>query len=41
MRSTALCGSRLSGKGELMAKPPSTRDRQSRMGVSQLGKASG
>lgn len=41
MRSTALWGSRLSGNGELIAKPPSTRFRQSLMGVSWLGQASG
>jgi len=40
MRSTARCGCRISGNGELMAKPPSTKDRKSFMGVSWLGQAS-
>lgn len=41
MRSTARRGCRISGNGELMAKPPSTRHRLSLMGVSLLGQASG
>jgi hypothetical protein len=41
MRSTVRWGTNISGNGELIAKPPSTRDRQSCVGMSWLGKASG